>query len=180
MRMPEIETDRLYLRAITMNDAKDIYEYMCQKSVTDFMFTSCSSLEACQRYLKVEFLSYEKRGLPSPYAIELKSNGKVIGTCNFHTIEDDCAQVGFVLNPAYQHQGYMHEAMTMLVEMGFEVLDLRRIVAMHMNGNVACQHLLNRLGFVKEGLLREAVMRGDEALDMHLYSLLKREWREQR
>ncbi len=178
MRMPEIETERLYLREITLQDAEDIYEYMRLKEVTDFMFTACASLQECQRYLKVEFLSYERMGLPSPYAIELKASGKVIGTCSFHTIEEDTAQVGFVLNPFHQHQGYMSEAMEMLLEMGFEILDLRRITAMHMNGNTACQHLLERLGFVKEGILREAVTRGDEALDMHLYSLLKREWRE--
>lgn len=178
MRMPDIETERLYLREITLADAQDVYEYMCLHEVTDFMFTYCESLEACRRYLKTEFLSYERMGLPSPYAIEL--NGKVIGTCNFHTIEDDTAQLGFVLNPAYQHQGYMYEALEMLLEMGFELLDLRRITAMHMDGNLACQHLLERLGFVKEGILREAVTREDEALNMHLYSLLKREWRERK
>lgn len=180
MRLPEIETDRLYLREITLADADDVYEYMQLKSVTDFMFTTCDSLEVCQRYLKTEFLSYERMGLPSPYAIELKASGKVIGTCNFHTVEDDTAQLGFVLNPAYQHQGYMSEAVEMLLEMGFEILGLRRITAMHMDGNIACQRLLVRLGFVKEGILREAVTRKDEALNMHLYSLLKREWRERK
>lgn len=180
MRLPEVETERLYLREVTLEDAADIFEYMQLKSVTDMMFTVCDTLDACRRYLKTEFLSYERMGLPSPYAIELKANGKVIGTCNFHTIEDDTAQLGFVLNPAYQHQGYMYEAVEMLLEIGFEVLDLRRIMAMHMDDNIACQHLLVRLGFVKEGILREAVMRKDEALNMHLYSLLKREWRERK
>lgn len=99
MRMPEIETERLYLREISLQDAKDIYEYMREREVTDFMFTACATLQECQHYLKVEFLSYERMGLPSPYAIELKASGKVIGTCNFHTIEEDTAQVGFVLNP---------------------------------------------------------------------------------
>lgn len=177
MDLPIIKTDRLILRPVELRDATDIYEYMSQKDVCKYLFSYCETLDETKRHLKVEFLSYDKRGVPSPYAIVLKKEHKVIGTCNFHTIDEDCGEIGFVLNPAYQHHGYMSEAVSMLIELGFTVLDLRRIQAMHVSENSACEHFLKQIGFVYEGCLRAYYTRDNQPLDMKIYSILKNEWR---
>ncbi len=178
MLLGEVLSDRLRLRPVSMDDAHDIYEYMCMNEVTRWLFTACPYMYECLRYIKTELLIYNRTGLPSQNALELLESGKVIGTCNYHSVEDDTAQLGFILNPTYQHQGYMQEALEVLLTQGFTTLGYRRIIAMHMIGNEACQRLLEQLGFVKEGVLREACMRDQEALTMVLYSYLEREWRE--
>lgn len=177
MDLPIIECERITLRPIELSDAEDIFEYMRLDQVTNHLFSSCKTLEATIKHLKVEFLSYPQRDLPSPYAIVLNETQKVIGTCNFHTVDEICGEVGFVLNPTYQKQGYMQEALSLLMEVGFEILGLKRIQAMHVVGNMASERCLKLLGFKEEGVLRSYYYKDDQPLDMKIYSVLESEWR---
>jgi RimJ/RimL family protein N-acetyltransferase len=72
----------------------------------------------------------------------------------------------------------MYEAASALVEHAFGTLELRRIEADIDPRNVASARLLERLGFVREGLLRERWMVGDEVSDSALYGLLDRDRRQ--
>ena len=177
MQLPEIESERLILRCIEIEDAPDIFEYMQIDEVSDCLFSSCKTLEDTIKHIKVEFLSYEQRELPSPYAIVLKESGKVIGTCNFHTADDTCGEIGFVLNPLYEHQGYMQESLFFLLEVGFDILKFKRIQAMHIVGNLKSERCLKACGFVEEGILRSYYYKEDKPLDMKIYSVLESEWR---
>lgn len=71
----------------------------------------------------------------------------------------------------------MHEALQALLEFGFGELDLNRIEADIDPRNSASARTLERLGFTKEGYLRERWIVGDEVSDTAIYGLLRREWR---
>jgi len=71
----------------------------------------------------------------------------------------------------------MHEALQALLEFGFGELDLNRIDADIDPRNSASARTLERLGFTKEGYLRERWIVGDEVSDTAIYGLLRREWR---
>jgi Acetyltransferase (GNAT) domain len=70
----------------------------------------------------------------------------------------------------------MHEALQAILEFGFGELDLNRIEADIDPRNGASARTLERLGFTKEGYLRERWIVGDEVSDTALYGLLRREW----
>jgi hypothetical protein len=70
----------------------------------------------------------------------------------------------------------MTEALTALLEFGFETLGLNRIEALVMPDNAASFALLNKLGFSEEGLLREYDYFKDEFQDLICFSLLRREF----
>ena len=71
----------------------------------------------------------------------------------------------------------MHEALQALLEFGFGELDLNRIDADIDPRNSASARTLERLGFTKEGYLRERWIVGDEVSDTAIYGLLRREWK---
>jgi RimJ/RimL family protein N-acetyltransferase len=71
----------------------------------------------------------------------------------------------------------MHEALQALLEFGVGELDLNRIEADIDPRNSASARTLERLGFTKEGYLRERWIVGDEVSDTAIYGLLRREWR---
>ncbi|VWB67210.1 GCN5 family acetyltransferase [Burkholderia territorii] len=71
----------------------------------------------------------------------------------------------------------MSEAAFALIEHAFGTLNLRRIEADIDPRNVASARLLERLGFVREGLLRDRWIVGDQVSDSALYGLLKSDLR---
>jgi RimJ/RimL family protein N-acetyltransferase len=71
----------------------------------------------------------------------------------------------------------MHEALLALLDFGFGELDLNRIEADIDPRNSTSARTLERLGFTREGYLRERWIVGDEVSDTALYGLLRREWR---
>jgi RimJ/RimL family protein N-acetyltransferase len=74
----------------------------------------------------------------------------------------------------------MHEALTAVIDYAFGPLGLRRLEADTDPRNGASLRTLERLGFTREGLLRERWQVGDEIPDSALWGLLAREWRERR
>lgn len=177
MQLPEIESKRLKLREVLMSDAPDIYEYMCLEETTRYLYASVMDYEKTQQFIRVEYLSYFRQGNPSPYAIVLKEENKVIGVCYFHSDCDDMAEIAFILNPYYSHQGYMYEALQELITIGFDVCHYRRIEAFVMEENEASVRLLNRLGFVFEGIKREFAIKEGLRKNVKMFSLLDHEWR---
>jgi len=74
-------------------------------------------------------------------------------------------------------KGLMHEALTALIGYGFGALDLNRIEADIDPRNTSSAKSLERLGFVKEGHLRERWIVDGEVSDTSLYGLLRADWR---
>lgn len=87
------------------------------------------------------------------------------------------AEIGYLLGRAYWGQGYAREAIAAFIDFAFFTLDLRRLEATVDVRNVASNRLLQRLGFVREGVLRERWLAAGELQDINLHALLKREWR---
>ena len=70
----------------------------------------------------------------------------------------------------------MNEALSGLLDYGFTELDLNRIEADTDARNERSARLLERLGFLKEGLFRERCIVNDEISDSAMYGLLRRDW----
>jgi ribosomal-protein-alanine N-acetyltransferase len=112
------------------------------------------------------------------WIIERKADRCPIGTCGYHkwSRRDHKAEIGYDLSPFAWGQGYMSEAFERVVEFGFGDMDLNRIQAVVHPENAASLKLLERHGFVREGLLREELCRDGVYYDHWLLSLLRREW----
>ncbi len=114
--------------------------------------------------------------------IERTSDGKLIGECSLFNLVPQCrrAEVGYTLAQQAWGNGYISEALVALLEFGFARLDLNRVEADVDPRNVASAKTLEKLGFQKEGLLRERWIVGEEVSDSALYGLLAVDWRARR
>jgi RimJ/RimL family protein N-acetyltransferase len=90
------------------------------------------------------------------------------------------ADIGYVLAREHWGHGFMHEALTAAVDYAFGSMGLRRLEADTDPRNVVSVRALERLGFAREGLMRERWQVGDELSDTLFMGLLAREWGERR
>jgi RimJ/RimL family protein N-acetyltransferase len=85
-------------------------------------------------------------------------------------------EVAFWIAPDEQGKGYATEAGTLGVEYAFEERDLNRVTARVFEGNDASMRVLEKVGFEREGRLREHYYIGGEFVDAHLFGVLADEW----
>ena len=81
--------------------------------------------------------------------------------------------MGYDLHVDYWNKGYITEALSEIVNFGFDTLEINRIEAEVMQGNVASERVLSKLGFTKEGILRDWMYWNNKHYNMVMYSLLK-------
>jgi len=77
---------------------------------------------------------------------------------------------------AYRGQGYGHEAVALMLRFGFHELNLHRVQLTVFSTNTRAIRLYERLGFTREGVMREALHRDGQHFDMLVYGLLAHEW----
>jgi ribosomal-protein-alanine N-acetyltransferase len=85
------------------------------------------------------------------------------------------AEVGYALTTSWQGRGVMPVALSQLLAELFAETPLARIEARCSVENVASQRVLERVGFVREGLLRSYFLLGDRRIDNWLYAVLRRD-----
>jgi RimJ/RimL family protein N-acetyltransferase len=81
---------------------------------------------------------------------------------------------------AQRGQGYGYEALTLALRFAFDELNLRRLQLTVFSYNTRAIATYERLGFIREGSFREALLRDGQTFDMLLYGLLRREWEARR
>ncbi|WP_049898382.1 GNAT family N-acetyltransferase [Halococcus agarilyticus] len=90
------------------------------------------------------------------------------------------AEVGYWVTPDSWGEGYATEATDLLVGYAFDQRRLNKVVATAFEHNAGSRRVLEKVGFVEEGVHREEAFVDGEFVDVHRYGLLAREWREQR
>lgn len=101
-----------------------------------------------------------------------------MGTCGLFAFSDDDkkAELGYELNRNYQRRGIMGEALTLVLDFAFSSSDMNRIEAFIEPANTASQALAGRLGFVREGEMRDYELCRGKLIDITLWALLRRDW----
>ena len=112
------------------------------------------------------------------WGLALRDTNKLIGTVTLFNLSrsNGRAEIGYAMGSAYWGKGYMNEALKALIVHAFDVMDFRRLEADVDPRNAASIRTLERLGFQREGFLRERWHVGGELQDAFFYGLLKREW----
>ena len=112
------------------------------------------------------------------WGLALRDTNKLIGTVTLFNLSrsNGRAEIGYAMGSAYWGKGYMNEALKALIVHAFDVMNFRRLEADVDPRNAASIRTLERLGFQREGFLRERWHVGGELQDAFFYGLLKREW----
>ena len=170
-----LNTPRLVLRPLREDDAAALFAMYSDPQFTRFWsFAPMTRLEQVSEYLS-RLLKDSTSGKTLICALELRSSGQMIGTCTLFNLHEPClrAEIGFGVRREFWGHGYTQEATGALIEHAFKSLPLRRLEADIDPRNAASARVLERAGFVREGLLRERWVVGGEASDRALYGLLR-------
>jgi RimJ/RimL family protein N-acetyltransferase len=151
-----LETDRLVLRRLTLNDAPFILELLNEPSFLRFIGDrGVKDLQSARQYLlKGPIASYEKFGF-GLYLAFLKESGDPIGMCGLlkrETLPD--VDLGFAFLPAYWRKGFAFESASAVLDHGRRAFGLKRIVAITSPDNLASIGVLEKVGLKFEGLTR--------------------------
>lgn len=172
---PTLETDRLVLREISKDDAAGIFACFSNKNVTRYYGQeTLDSIEQAEAFVDFFAKSYkEKRGIR--WGIKIKGKQEIIGTIGFNawSPKHKRAEIGYEIHPEHWRKGYTSEAVFKVIQYGFDELGLSRIGAVVFINNEASNNLLNKVGFQKEGVLRDYMYQNGRVYDTYVYSLLK-------
>lgn len=173
---PILETERLLLREIVIEDAQSIYDCFSNHNVTRYYGQdTLTNIEEAMQFIDFFSKNYkEKRGIR--WGIQIKGEKGIIGTIGFNawSLKHRRAEIGYELHPDYWRKGYAREAILEVISYGFKELNLTRIGAVVFIENEASNELLKKLGFEKEGLLRKYMYQNGKAHDTYIYSILNK------
>jgi ribosomal-protein-alanine N-acetyltransferase len=171
---PEIITERLVLREITEKDAESIYKLLSNPEVIKYdtfeLFTDIKQAEDLIECFNEEFR--KKRAIF--WGISLKNESEIIGFCKCEIeIPKIRADFGYDLRLEYWNRGIMTEALGAVIDFTFKKAGVNRIEASVSNENNASIRVLEKLGFVKEGVMRKRNYWGGRYHDMVIMYILR-------
>lgn len=174
-----LQTARLALRPLAPADADAVFAMRSDPVVQRYgSHPAWTDPQLAVAYIErnIEAMA---AGTHAQFAIVRRADAAVVGTCTLYHLDAPCrrAEVGYVLRVSEWGHGYANEAVRALLDWGFEHLDLNRIEADIDPRNAPSARVLERLGFVREGHLRERWIVGGEICDSWMYGLLAAEWK---
>ena len=175
---PVLHTERLVLRRPVERDAQGLFrvardpEVMRYYGVEPFAThdQALREVDWCNR------IYAESTGIR--WIITLRGQDEYIGDAGYskYVAEHSRAELGYKLAQAHWRRGIMAEALTQVLDHGFQALELNRVEALVDPRNEASFKLLQRLGFDAEGVLREYEYEKEAFIDLVMMSLLRRQW----
>ena len=174
----QIHTKRLGLRLLAEGDEHALFAIHSDPEFMRYWSTPpWTSLDQA-----VQLIAKDTRELAAGMHFRLgifeRQSGQLIGTCSLFKIDAQCrrAEIGYGIAREFWRQGFMTEAVSTLIDYAFGELKLHRLEADIDPRNTGSGRSLEKLGFLREGYLRERWIVGDEISDTALYGLLAREW----
>ncbi|HEX3184194.1 MAG TPA: GNAT family N-acetyltransferase [Pyrinomonadaceae bacterium] len=176
--LPTITTPRLIMRWASEDDVDALYEVFSDPRVMRYWSSGPLPNREAAAAMQRDIAEGNRQDTMWKWGLALRETNKLIGTVTlFHlNLSNGRAEIGYAMGSAYWGNGYMNEALTALIIHAFDVLNLRRLEADVDPRNTPSVRTLERLGFQREGFLRERWHVGGELQDALFYGLLRREW----
>ena len=177
--LPIITPPRVVLRWISEDDIDGLYDVFSDPQEMRYWSTGPLAHREGAAEMQREIAAGNLSNTMMKWGLALRESNLVIGTTTLFNLNLDNgrAEIGYAMARAYWGKGYMQEALQALVSHAFEVMELRRLEADVDPRNAASIRTLERLGFQREGFLRERWHVNGELQDALFYGLLRREWK---
>ena len=173
---PEIITQRLLLRRISIDDASEILMLRSSEEVMKYIDRKrASGIEDAQAFINTMNETVDtNNGIM--WAIAFKNQpSKLLGFIGFWRLikQNYRAEVGYMLNPQFWKMGIMKEALLRIIDFGFNEMNLHSIEANINPDNEASAKILESTGFIKEAYFKEDFFFEGTFRDTVIYSRLK-------
>ena len=168
-----LQTPRLILRKIVIEDAEDIFAYASDPQVSTYtLWAAHHSINQTYEYLNNLVFQTYRAGAGMYWGIVEKESSKLIGTCSLHnTPIHRRAEMGYVLSRDYWGKGLMTEAAKAAIAFGFHVMQLLRIQAYCAVENIGSTRVLEKSGMQFEGILHNYVFTKNRSWDVRMYAI---------
>ena len=179
--LPELRGDLVTLRELRSDDAPSLVAHLNCDAVNRHM-ASCPPTQ--ERFLRfIEWVSEERRrGSLVCYGVVPFGQPAAIGLIQFWPIERDffTAEWGFVIGKAFWGTGVFVRGATLAIDAAFDRFNVYRLEARAVVGNTRGNRVLEKLGAVRDGVLRGGFREGNQVHDHVMWSILAPEWRARR
>lgn len=176
---PVFNTPRFTLRAITEADVDALFENFSDHALMRYYDGTPLADRAAVRGLLDTWRRRERKGTGLRWAIVLKRDNRLVGTCGLHDIDRRarCAEIGCEVGRVFWGRGVMPEVGAVIGRHAFEALDLKRLDACIAPANRASIALVESLGFRRRRLLPQRMVVNGQRSDMILYSMTRARYR---
>jgi ribosomal-protein-alanine N-acetyltransferase len=176
---PRLETARLVLREIVQADAEDLLRIFSDEET--MRYWSCrpyTSVAQARRLINV-LAETARGGIGIHWAITLRGDDRLIGKCGYNEWRKAHRRgdISYIIAREHQGKGIVSEALGAMLDYGFDHMNLHSVEAGVTPGNGASARMLQKLGFILEGHLRENFLTETGFVDSLIYSLLRSDWR---
>ncbi|MGI9013777.1 MAG: GNAT family N-acetyltransferase [Phycisphaerales bacterium] len=176
--IPTLTTARLRLRPFSLDDVDEVTAY-CQ----DWEYVR-STAAVPWPYAKSDAISWIQSHPQSyaddvdwTFALERRNDNTLVGAVSLRpALQHRRGEIGYGIYRPFWNNGYATEAAGALVELGFDMLGLERIESHYFACNPASGRVMEKLGMVREGVMRRHVRRLDQTHDTIHYALLRSEY----
>lgn len=120
----------------------------------------------------IEAVSKDNGGLSRAIVVRGRAVGAVALT-KMSDVYQKSAELGYWLAPAFWNQGIMTDAVHLICRKGFDVCGIMRIYAEPFADNVASRRVLEKCGFVLEGILSKSIYKSGVYRDSCIYALVR-------
>ncbi|RKW71546.1 GNAT family N-acetyltransferase [Galactobacter caseinivorans] len=178
LETPTLDTERLRLRPFCDADGDALFALQSDPEVARYWDSPpWTERESVARFM-AGCQKMAQAGDGVRVAVERVADGSFLGWCTFYDWNPDfrSAGLGFCFTQASWGRGHATEAARALLGWAFATLDLNRVQSEADTRNAASARVLEKLGFVLEGTLREDCIVNGDVSDSWVYGLLRREW----
>jgi ribosomal-protein-alanine N-acetyltransferase len=163
MFFKEIETDRLYLKNISIYDRDFILAQFSNNEVNRYLFDAEPLADVYGADEIIDFYIQPEPRAQHRWILVRKDDGTKIGTCGFHCWDksEGCCDIGYDLYPDYWSNGYMIEALKAICSFARSDMKVRSINACIYIENEKSIKLMEKLGFAYCGQIKDEIFHGE-------------------
>ncbi len=171
-----LESARLLLKQIIPEDVNEVFELRSNAETMKYIPRPLvtSNEEAMEHIKMIQDKIEKNEGIN--WAITLKDNKKLIGVIGHYRMrwEHFRSEIGYMLLPQYHGKGIATEAIQLMVDYGFNQMNMHSLEGIIDPANIASARVLEKNGFVKEAHFKENEFFDGKFLDSVIYSLVNK------
>ena len=174
----KLETNRLILRPINLNDKHEVFEYRSDSETNKYQGWIPKTIEEVEIFIAKNSKQINEPETWFQFVIIEKETQKIVGDLGIHFIDSENQQteVGCTLNKHFQNKGYATESLKRIIDYLFKDLNKHRIITSIDPDNKNSIRLVERIGFRKEAHFIESLWINNEWVDDIIYALIEKDW----
>ena len=174
-----LETERLVIRPINLDDKGYIFEYRSDADVNKYQSWIPKTMDDVELFISGIAKQINIIDTWFQFVIIEKNSEKIIGDLGVHFWDKQNKQVeiGCTLNKNFQCNGYATEAVNRMIDFLFIELKKHRIIASIDPNNSSSIRLVERIGFRKEAHFVESLFVNEVWTDDLIYALIEKDWK---